>query len=92
MNPVLIALVLICSSNIPKEGCTKDNATDVLRGEATKTPMECFMSAQALIASTALSLEGQYIKIVCEQASSHKVMRSPIAPGLVLGGGVEGAF
>jgi len=69
MNPVLIALVLICSSNIPKEGCTKDNATDVLHGEATKTPTECLMSAQPLVASTALNLKDQYIKVVCERAS-----------------------
>ena len=67
--PSLIAIILICSSQLPHGACNRTSATDVLVSPASN-PFDCMMKGQALVAGTALNdtLGSEtYMKIVCER-------------------------
>jgi hypothetical protein len=70
MQPGITAIILICASNIARQDCSVDTATDMIQGFDANTPIECAMNSQALIAQSALGPglgNDQYLKVVCIQ-------------------------
>lgn len=62
------AIILVCLSTLAPADCTKETATHVspVVSVVPVTPSECTIAAMQIIASTRLSGNGRYLKILCE--------------------------
>jgi hypothetical protein len=64
-------LILVCSINLAPSDCDIKNAIDVMAGPMSPNELSCGVSAQAFLASTALSpSDGEYVKIQCKRPST----------------------
>jgi hypothetical protein len=64
-------LILVCSMNLAPSDCNTKNAIDVMAGPMSPNELFCGISAQAFLATTALSpSDGEYVKIQCKRPST----------------------
>jgi hypothetical protein len=71
---MLTALILICSTTVTPNDCTRDDATTVIRVPAKfGNPATCFMHGQAYLAETSIGQtlsNNDWVKVVCARADT----------------------
>lgn len=73
----LLTVALICASTLPAASCSRETALDVIVQPA-RTPMECALAGQAMIAGTGLaSSPDTYLKIRCDRRTVTAASVSP---------------
>ena len=79
---LLKAVLLICSTTLPRAECQPDTALHVITGPEATTASLCGFQSQAYLATTTLAetlSEGTYLEIQCKRAQS-TAMTPPLSP------------
>ena len=79
---LLKAILLICSTALPRAECQPETALHVIIGPEATTASLCGFQSLAYLATTTLAetlSEGTYLKIQCKRAHS-TVMTTPASP------------